>query len=419
MGITTEAFTQLASGRKLYVLSTNLEGVGYVKLFKQMGLTVGGFIDSREYKDNRKCGVPIIPPDEFFGSHSQDAVVVIAAKHRQTRKWAIERCKDAGLQRGESFFVSSDLCDCYPTIEVAGKCNLRCITCNLAVPEVYESGGFMSAADYRAVLTKMKKEVPFFSSVYLYAWGEPLLNKEIAEIIGITSELGIACEISTNLVVSPRLVERAIKANPDFLVVPCSGTEERFEIARTGGKWNVFKENLYHLRKYLDEYKAETMVRIHYHMYNNNMEEDFDIVSGLCKELGFQFLPILAQIFPEYVLRNVLYKEPIPEPMQKANSLLYFPMEDQLAYAKANKHKFCFMIKIFPVVRWDRSVVHCSNLSFPTLSRDYLHTSLSDLLVIREQNQFCSKCQEHGMHRFFDVAATLKTVDGKRIIERG
>ncbi|MBI4353373.1 MAG: hypothetical protein HY593_05555, partial [Candidatus Omnitrophica bacterium] len=121
MSVTTEAFTRSVNGRKIYVLSTNLEGTGCVKLFKQMGLAVGGFIDSREYKNNQKCGVPIVPSDEFFGSYGKDAVVVIAAKHRQTRKWAIERCKDAGLRRGESFFVSTDLCDCFPTIEIAGK----------------------------------------------------------------------------------------------------------------------------------------------------------------------------------------------------------------------------------------------------------------------------------------------------------
>lgn len=419
MSMTIETLKQLTNRRKIYVFSTNLEGTGCVKLFKQIGLAVGGFIDSRQFKNEYKCGVPIIHPDVFFNSLAQEAVVVISAKHRQTRKWAIEKCTNAGLIRGESFFMSTDLCDFFPTIEIAGKCNLRCITCNLGVPSANKSGGFMSAADYRAVLRKMKNEIPFLNSVYLYTWGEPLLNPDTSEIISITSELGVASEISTNLTVSASLIEKAIKANPDFLVVPCSGVEDHFELTRTGGKWNVFKENLYRLREYINKYRAETTVRIHYHMYKNNLEEDYDIVSTLCEELEFQFLPIVAQIFPEYVLRNILYNQPIPEQMQQANKLLYFPFEDQLSYAIENKNRICFMKKVFPVIRWDKSVVQCSNLSFPTLNHNYLATALSELLGTRENNRFCSQCMEHGMHRFFDVAAIVKLVDGKRIIERG
>lgn len=418
MSITIEKFKQLSNSRKIYVFSTNLEGTGCVKLLQQIGLTVGGFIDSRQFKNGYKCGVPIIHPDAFFETLDENAVVIIAAKHRQTRKWAIESCKNSGLKRGESLFVSTDLCDCFPTIEISGKCNLKCITCNLGVPSADISGGFMSAANYRAVLTKMKSEIPFLNSVYLYIWGEPFLNPDLNEIINITSELGVASEISTNLTISARFIEMAIKANPDFLVVPCSGVEEHFELTRTGGKWKIFKENLYKLREYIDKYGAETTVRIHYHMYKNNLENDYDIIATLCKELDFQFLPIVAQIFPEYILRNVFYGQPIPLQMKQANNLLYFPFEDQLSYAIENKNKICFMKKVFPVIRWDRSVVQCSNLSFPTLSHDYLNTSLSELLTIRDYNQFCSKCMDHGMHRFFDVAATVKLLDGKRVIER-
>lgn len=418
MSITVEAFKELSRARKIYVFSTNLEGTGCVKLFKQAGLPVGGFIDSRKFKDDCKCGVPIIHPEEFFNSQAQDAVVIIAAKHRQTRKWAMENCKNAGLKRGETLFVSTDLCDYFPTIEVSGKCNLRCITCNLAVPSANMSGGFMSAASYREVLTKMKSEIPFLNSVYLYIWGEPLLNPDICEIIGITSELGIASEISTNLTVSAGLIEKAIKAGPDFLVVPCSGVGEQFELTRTGGKWGIFRDNLYRLREYINRHGAETTVRIHYHMYKNNLEEDFDFVEALCKELDYQFLPMVAQIFPEYVLRNIFYGEPLPEQMQQADRLLYFPLVDQLSYAMENKDKICFMKKAFPVIRWDRSVVQCSNLSFPTVNHDYLDTALGDLLDIRENNQFCLKCMEHGMHRFFDVAATVNQQDGKRVVQR-
>jgi MoaA/NifB/PqqE/SkfB family radical SAM enzyme len=418
MAITIEEFKKLSEGRKIYVFSTNLEGTGFVKVFQRLKLDIGGFIDSRIFSKYDKCGVPIIHPDLFFSSMTKDALVIIVAKHRQTRKWAIEQCEASGLLHNNTYFVSTDLCDYFPTIEVAGKCNLRCITCNMGVPSANKDGGYMSANDYRAVLEKMKNEIPFLNSVYMYTWGEPLLNPQIDEIISITSELGIAGEISTNLVIDPSIIERTIKANPDFLVVPCSGVGERFERTRTGGKWELFHSNLYKLREYIDHYGAETTVRIHYHMYRDNLDEDYNAIEQLCKELNFQFLPILAQIFPEYVLRNVMYNQPIPEQMLEADKLLYFPMENQLKYAKANKEKVCFMIKVFPVIRWDRTVIQCSNLSFPIVAHDYLQTPLKDLLIERERNGFCSKCMHEGMHRFFDISSSVKTIDGHRVIER-
>lgn len=415
--ITRAQFAELAAGRKIYIYSVNLEGIGFLKLFRRLGMEIGGFIDSRPIPGRVKRGAPVIHPDTFFAEHAANAIVVITAKHRQTKRQAMERCAEAGLQRRLQYFITTDLCDYLPTIEIAGLCNLRCITCNMGIPGANKKGGFMSAVNYRKVLEKMCDEIPFLNSVYLYLWGEPLLNPEIDEIIRITSELGVACEISTNLN-DARNLEKVVLAQPEVLVVPCSGVGSNFDLTRTGGHWEVFRKNLYELRRLIDLHQADTAVRIHYHMYKHNMAEDYDAIEALSNELGFQFLPILAQIFPEYVLRNVIYGEPIPAEMLRANDLLYYPIADQLAYAQSNAGRNCFMLKVFPVVRWDTSVVHCSNLTFPVLGASYLDKSLPDLLAQRGDNHFCDTCMDHGMHRFFDVSASIQIVDGKRTVVR-
>lgn len=415
--VSPEQFREHAAKRKIYIYSVNLEGIGFLKLFRRLGYEVGGFIDSRSYTNNQKRGAPVIHPDRFFAELVGDALVVITAKHRQTKRHAIEQCEAAGLVKRETFYITTDLCDLFPTIEVAGLCNLKCISCNMGIPGVNKAGGLMTAENYRKVVQKMQAEIPFMNSIYLYLWGEPLINPEIAEILKINAELGVACEVSTNLN-DARHLENVILAEPEVLVVPCAGVGEKYEVARTGGKWDVFKKHLYLLRELLDKHNSETVVRIHYHMYRDNLEEDFDEVEALAKELNFMFLPILAQIFPEYVLRQEMFGETLPEEMQRADKLLYFPIADQLAYAKQNTSRNCFMMKVFPVVRWDTAVVHCSNLTFPTLAKSYLDVSLDDLLKERYDNEFCVKCMDHSMHRFFDVAASIQMVDGKRTIVR-
>ena len=415
--MTIEGLRTLAKGRAVYIYAVNLEGIGYLKFFLRQGFEVGGFIDSRSFPENTRRGKPVIHPDVFFSGPREDALVLITAKHRQTRRQAIEQCERAGLLRHTTYFVASDLCDYYPTIEIAGKCNLRCISCNMGLPGANKKGGYMRASTFRKVLDKMQSEIPFLNSLYLYLWGEPLLNPDLAEIVRSASEAGVACEISTNLNEAKNL-EALVAANPEIIVVPCSGVGESFEMTRTGGDWKKFHANLHALRELMDKHGVETTVRVHYHMYKHNMGTEYDEIEALSKKLGFQFLPILAQIFPEYVLRHVMYSEPIPAPMQRANELLHFPIDDQLAYARQNTDKSCFMMKVFPVVRWDTSAVHCSNLTFPVLKSSYLDATLDELLTIRHDNDFCSKCIEHSMHRFFDVSASVQTVGGERIVVR-
>jgi hypothetical protein len=158
--ITLDQFKSQAKARKVYIFAVNLEGIGFLKLFTRLGLDIGGFIDSRPIPGASKRGQPVIHPDKFFADLASDALVVITAKHRQTKRQAMERCEQAGLKRGETFFTTTDLCDYLPTIEIAGLCNLRCISCNMGIPGANLKGGYMSAADYRQVLTKMREGNP-------------------------------------------------------------------------------------------------------------------------------------------------------------------------------------------------------------------------------------------------------------------
>ena len=416
--VTFDEFKTLANKKRIFSYATNLEGIGFIKLFSQSGLDVGGFIDSRQFKNGEKRGFKVINPTVFFAENKpEDVIVIVTAKHRQTRKSAIEQCKEFGLVQGKSLFVTSDLCDYMPTIEISGICNLRCISCIMGIPGANKNSGLMTAETYRKILTKMRQEIPFLNSVYLYLWGEPLLNPELPEIIRITNELGVACEISTNLCNAKNL-EKVIAAQPEILVIPTSGVGDNFELTRTGGKWNVFKKNLYDLRAMLDKYNAETVVRMHYHLYKHNMGQDYTEMEALANELGFLFVPILAQIFPDYVVKSEIYGKPIPEKMLRASEMLHFPIAEQLENARRNKTKNCFMIKAFPVVRWNTSVIQCCNLSFPSVSTSYLDNSFETLLQAREDNKFCDVCVEHGLHRYFDVDTSVQTVEGKRILVR-
>ena len=415
--MTIQAIKAAINDREVFIYGVNLEGNGICRLFSHHGIRVCGFIDTRIFDDNKKLGKPVLHPDSFFATASPEKkFIIIGTKFRTYKKLAIKSCEKKGFKKNIDYLISTELCNYMPTIEVSGVCNLRCISCNMGMKEK-KKGGFMSLDTYKEVLEKMTSEIPLMNSICLYLWGEPQLNKELPEIIRATAEQGLACDISTNLNFSKHL-ERVVQAAPDMLSVPCSGIGKNYEMTHTGAKWDRFKNNLYSLRNYIDKHSSDTAVRVIFHMYKHNLSEDFNKVESITKELGFYFFPIIANIFPEQVYHFVINNKDLPEQMKRINGHMIFPLEEQLAWAYEKRHLFCPNMKAFPTVRWDKSVILCCNMEEPTIARNYLETTLTELDTVRENHPFCNACQQHGIHRFFDVNGKVELIDGKRIASR-
>ena len=79
------------------------------------------------------------------------------------------------LKRAKILFIHWS-CNFFPTIEVAGKCNLFCRTLIWST-NANKGKGHMSISLFKLIIDKLSREIPFINSVALYIWGEPLLNK--------------------------------------------------------------------------------------------------------------------------------------------------------------------------------------------------------------------------------------------------
>lgn len=417
MEFTKENIKELIGLREVFVYSVNLEGMGTVRQFSKLGLNVKGFLDTRKFKNNQKLGLPVIDPDYFFEKQNfQNTFIVVATKHRNTKKVFLNRLKDIGFVENKDFVIATKLTQYLPTIEIVGSCNLKCISCEMGLKTAQQKG-FMSVDNYRKVIDKMIREIPFMNSVCLYLWGEPFLHPQLPEIISITSEFGIATDISSNLNYNKHL-EAIVKAGPDMLTVACSGVGDNYEMTHTGGNWINFEKNLYKLRDYLEKYNSDTAVRLVYHMYKHNLEEEYDFIEKLAEKLGFYFFPVLANIFPGKVYEYAIEGKDLPEEMYRANEMLIIPIEEQLEVAYKNRHLSCPVYKAFPTVRSDNSVLHCCNMTYTVGDDNFLTTTLEDLNKHREESDLCVKCVSKGVHRFFDINAKVEKKDGKRVVVR-
>ena len=272
----------------------------------------------------------------------------------------------------------------------------------MGVPGANHNQKMIPLDTFTKVLAKLKAEIPFLNSLALYLWGEPLLHPKIGELIRLCHDQGLATEFSSNLNNIHNL-DAFVEADPDILVVTSSGFGPHYEVTHTGGDFEKFKKNCQVLREKLDQHKAETFVKYHYLVYKNNGGAEMDRARAFSDSLGFQFVPILANIFPGRVHDYVVLGEPLPDAMVEANKHLLYDIHDQIRWAQQQKDKPCPVIKAFPTIKWDGSVMHCCNMTKPQVGTGYLNNTLEGLLTLRERSGFCQRCQAHGVHRVFEV----------------
>ena len=155
-----------------------------------------------------------------------------------------------------------------------------------------------------------------------------------------------------------------------------------------------------------------------YHLYKDNLKDDYDYMSKLSEDLGFTFIPILAHLFPGQVLKYALKKGDIPDIMKRAEENLLYPIDDQLEYSLAHKDRPCHIINAFPTVTWDTKLLHCCNMQDPLItSSSYLDKPLSYFIEQRNSSTFCTECANVGVHRYFDVNVSLEEdTDGRHVV---
>jgi hypothetical protein len=415
--ITVEGFQSLTHGKSIYILSVNLEGTGLAKRLKCMGFNVDGFVDSRF--NGKILGIPVFGIDEYFGLNEHNGnVLIVATKDRVWKKKSFERAESLGYVRGENLFSPLDLCPFFPTIEVSGKCNLTCKTCDMGLPGANDGRGHMSAHEYEKNLVKLLSEVPFLNSVALYTWGEPLLNPDIAEIIRISNRHSVTTEVSSNLEFH-KYLDDFVLAEPGQIVAPCAGVGERYERGRTGGTWKNYLKGITRISELKLKHGLNISLRIMYHMYNDNIDHDYDEIVSIGNDLGFEVIPILAHLFPGQVLHYALSGRPIPQSMRDAEQHLLYGLDEQLKFAVERKDKPCHIIQAFPTISWDGRLLHCCNMQAPYVGSNakYLDMPLGEFIAIRNESAFCTKCMNAGVHRFFDVNIKLvETAQGRTVV---
>lgn len=148
-------------------------------------------------------------------------------------------------------------------IEVTNSCNLKCKSCNIWKYKTKD----ISTKKIKRIIKDLRKWLgPFHLS---FSGGEPLLREDIAELVKLSSKLGIMTNLITNgTLLDKEMTKKLSDSNLNLLTISLDGTKETIHdyIRGVKGTYRKVMKNICYSKNKL-QIKIATLV------LNNNLDE--------------------------------------------------------------------------------------------------------------------------------------------------
>ena len=132
-------------------------------------------------------------------------------------------------------------------IDPCSACNLRCPSCKYGRPIQKKKNTTLE--DFKSIIDKIKK---YALRVSLYDMGEPLLNKDIYEMISYANKNNISTLISTNFNLFKKDDIKKLFDSGLTVLEPCLDgfSQEKYSQYRQGGDVEIVKQGLRDVMEY-------------------------------------------------------------------------------------------------------------------------------------------------------------------------
>lgn len=269
-------------------------------------------------------------------------------------------------------------------VEITNICNMHCSFC----PETTRAKAFMRKEDFESVAEEIVKYTDY---VYLHVKGEPLIHKELEDILKICNKYGLKINISTNGTLLKEKKEILEKANIRQLNLSLHSFEkEEKESCEEQNKLNNYIENVVTICNEL----AESGTIIRYKLWNQTKSSNKEILEHL---------------------ENVYGVKLVNEPYEKDKKLkdnvflsIKTPFEwPDMNNEKENEKGTCYGLKAQIAILVDGTVVPCcvdnnGDIPLGNIFKDSLENILNtkrakDILQGFKDNKcvesLCKKCE--------------------------
>lgn len=298
------------------------------------------------------------------------------------------------------------------TVDIGNVCNLRCPLCPTGRGDKGASKGFMKFQEFKSIIDDLGM---FLTHLELHNWGEPLLNKDLVEMVQYAKHDHIPTVISTNLnILDKNTAEALIATRIDKILISCDGTtQETYSMYRVGGDFNKVISNIHLLLDAKKKLKNDyTSLRLLFHVFKYN-EHEIENIRKLAKNLNVDVLidPMRTDMGKEIFERvgDAIERDKawIPENQQYSNYNLN--AKDKKRYVT------CSQPWKMAMVNWDGSVLPCCHIygeqhAFGNVFREkffsiwnnekYVLARKEILNKIEKSPTICHMCKENGFPVF-------------------
>lgn len=170
-------------------------------------------------------------------------------------------------------------------VETVLACNLDCPECVIGADAVTRTKKIMKLEEFKIISKKIE---PYAKLVFLHKWGEPFMNKNIFEMIKMTSEYAHA-HISTNAhFLDGDRCEKTIKSGLGTLIISIDGmSQEVYEKYRVRGDVKLVIENIKRVAKTNEHYGKPVTILPQFIAFDHNYHEIGEF-EDFCSSLGLR-----------------------------------------------------------------------------------------------------------------------------------
>lgn len=155
-------------------------------------------------------------------------------------------------------------------LEIAKKCNLRCIMHSIAHDDRPE--GFMQPEVFENIISKI---APHAEVVYFTGSGEPLLHPHFIDYVSELRKRKLPTVIGTNCtLLTPDISEKILLNNVSYIIMPLDGiTKKTYESIRVNAKFETVLSNIKKFLELKRKLKKRTFVQLQMIDMNENRHE--------------------------------------------------------------------------------------------------------------------------------------------------
>jgi MoaA/NifB/PqqE/SkfB family radical SAM enzyme/GT2 family glycosyltransferase len=229
-----------------------------------------------------------------------------------------EPSRDSPVVVPEALIVGKDL-PLYVDLNTLNRCNVSCVMCPPAIK--FDKLGYKREEYYRLSVeefSRLAAGVRLESAHFVGAYAEPLLNKDIFDLVKIAHDKGAFTAITTNAMpLSPVFAERLVNAGLDMMSISLHGaTKEVAETIMRKSKFEKVVSNIRDLQSIKARHNtAKPEIFFNFVAQRQNVGDLPNFIS-LAADLGVKHVNVIHLIhYPE------LIREFVPEAARRGTEL--------------------------------------------------------------------------------------------------